>query len=349
MAEDDFATRVLAWFDRHGRKDLPWQHQPSPYRVWVSEIMLQQTQVSTVIPYYQRFLQQFPDVLTLAAAPLDTVLQHWEGLGYYSRARNLHQTACIVRDHYGGTFPLTLDEMQSLPGIGRSTAAAILSLSHDRPHAILDGNVKRVLARYHAVAGWPGEPQTLQRLWHYAEQHVPPSRNAAYTQAMMDLGATLCTRSNPACLSCPLQTGCKAFVQGNPQAYPGKRPAKALPEKTATALLLRNAEGDTLLKKRPPTGIWGGLWSFPEFASPQAMQDWLDQYAPHAVPVALARQMHTFSHYRLHLQLMAADLHASPAWVMEGDGWLWYKTGSALTGGLAAAVRRFFQHQPIPV
>lgn len=258
-----FADKVLVWFDQHGRKDLPWQQNPTPYRVWVSEIMLQQTQVATVIPYYERFMQRFPDVQTLADAPQDDVLKHWEGLGYYSRARNLHKTAQQVRDEYAGAFPTTLPSMEALAGIGRSTAAAILSLSHGQREAILDGNVKRVLARYHAIAGWSGEPRTLKQLWEHAEQHLPASRNADYTQAMMDMGATLCTRSKPLCLLCPLQDGCQAFQQGRPHDYPGKRPKKNLPEKSAIALLLRNHDGELLLQHRPPHRHLGRLMEFP--------------------------------------------------------------------------------------
>ncbi|HRJ51277.1 MAG TPA: A/G-specific adenine glycosylase [Candidatus Thiothrix moscowensis] len=347
MVEDNFADQVLKWHDQHGRKDLPWQHEPSSYRVWVSEIMLQQTQVATVIPYYQRFMQRFPDVLTLANAPLDEVLQHWEGLGYYSRARNLHKTAQTVCDQYAGTFPTDIERMQTLPGIGRSTAAAILSLSHGQAHAILDGNVKRVLARFHAVAGWAGTAHTLQQLWQYAEQHLPSNRNAAYTQAMMDMGATLCTRSKPACLLCPLQQGCAAFRQGNPQDYPGKRPSKDLPEKTAIALLLRNTAGEILLQKRPPTGIWGGLWSFPEFADENGMANWLlERGQAQVIATRLPVLTHTFSHYRLYLQPLLVDFDTSPAWIMEGDGWLWYKADTVLTGGLSAAIRQFFQRTP---
>ena len=342
----EFANKVLIWFDQHGRKDLPWQQHPTPYRVWVSEIMLQQTQVATVIPYYGRFMQRFPDVLTLADAPQDDVLKLWEGLGYYSRARNLLKTAQRVRDEYACVFPTDRADMETLSGIGRSTAAAILSLSHGQAHAILDGNVKRVLARYHAVAGWSGEPRTLKQLWEHAEHHLPTQRNADYTQAMMDMGATLCTRSKPLCLLCPLQDGCKAFQQGKPQDYPGKRPKKDLPEKTALALLLRNNDGELLLQHRPPTGIWGGLWSFPEFADETAMADWLAQHFAQTCIVAarLPTLTHTFSHYRLHLQPLQVDLDAHPARIMEGNGWLWYKADTHFTGGLSAAVRQFFQN-----
>lgn len=345
MTQASFADRVLTWFDQHGRKDLPWQQNPTPYRVWISEIMLQQTQVATVIPYYQRFMQQLPDVQTLAAAPQDQVLQLWEGLGYYSRARNLHKAAQLIHCEYAGQFPEDLEGMQSLPGIGRSTAGAILSLSADQTHAILDGNVKRVLARYHAVAGWPGTSQTLKQLWHLAEQHLPQTRNAAYTQAMMDMGATLCTRSKPACLLCPLQQDCQAFLQGNPQDYPGKRPKKVLPEKQAIALLLTNPAGEILLQKRPPTGIWGGLWSFPEFTKQDDLAEWLQSCFQLDVsePEILPSWSHTFSHYRLHLQPQRVVLDASRLGIMEGNGWLWYKAGTALHGGLSAAVRKFFK------
>lgn len=345
MTNPDFAARVLTWFDSHGRRDLPWQQNPTPYRVWVSEIMLQQTQVSTVIPYYQRFMQRFPDVLTLADAPQDEVLRLWAGLGYYNRARNLHRTAQLIRDEHNGEFPTDMESVEALPGIGRSTAGAILSLSHDQPHAILDGNVKRVLARYHAVDGWPGETRTLKKLWQYAEQHLPATRNAAYTQAMMDMGATLCTRNKPACLLCPLQSDCTAFRQGDPQTYPGKKPKKHLPEKTAIALLLTNADGEILLQKRPPTGIWGGLWSFPEFTDKAALREWLQTCfrQTDATAEALPALTHTFSHYRLHLQPQRILLGTPTTGVMEGEGRLWYKTGTQLNGGLSAAVRKYFK------
>ena len=343
---ETFADQVLNWFDRHGRKDLPWQQNPTPYRVWVSEIMLQQTQVTTVIPYYQRFMQRFPDVLSLANAPMDEVLQLWEGLGYYSRARNLHKTAQIVRDTYGGEFPTDIAGMESLPGIGRSTAGAILSLSLGQAHAILDGNVKRVLARYHAIAGWPGEPRIIQQLWQQAETHLPKQRNADYTQAMMDMGATLCTRSKPLCLLCPIQCGCQAHQQGNPLAYPGKRPPKTNPQRYAFALLLSNPQGELLLTKRPPTGVWGGLWSFPEFPSVELLQAWLaEKCSQQTLTLELLPIMtHGFSHYTLHLQPCRVQLHTPSARIMEGERWLWYKTGTALTGGLSAAVRHFFSN-----
>ena len=346
--EPSFADKVLAWFDLHGRKDLPWQTNPTAYRVWVSEIMLQQTQVSTVIPYYQRFMQRFPDLLSLANAPLDDVLKHWEGLGYYTRARNLHKSAQFIRDYYSGTFPIEMEQVEALSGIGRSTAGAILSLSQNQRHAILDGNVKRVLARYHAVATPTNEPRTLQQLWQYAEQHLPTARYNDYTQAMMDMGATLCTRTKPACLLCPLQTECEGFKQGNPTAYPVKKPSKINPEKMRAGLLLTNDLGETLLVQRPPTGIWGGLWSFPEFDDKMALQTWLQaQFGTTLTPTLCLTQTHTFSHYTLQLALYTTTLPpqaaASPG-IMEATSWLWYKADTNVAGGLSAAVRQFLQN-----
>ena len=346
VTAESLAAKVLAWFDEYGRKSLPWQQQPTPYRVWVSEIMLQQTQVATVIPYYETFMQRFPTLLALADAPLDEVLKHWQGLGYYARARNLHKTAQIIRDQYQGEFPQTLAQVESLAGIGRSTAGAILSLALGQQHAILDGNVKRVLARYHAVQGWAGTPKIQQQLWQYAEQHVPDSRNADYTQAMMDMGATLCTRSNPLCLYCPLQDGCQAFKLGLQANIPAPKPSKVLPEKSAVIVLLQNAQGEYLLQRRPPTGIWGGLWSFPEFADIHQAQDWLQTQTDLALsPAQLeASWSHGFSHYTLHLQPYRLTMHTSPTRIMEAEQWLWYKAGTELAGGLSAAVRYWFQN-----
>src|SRR5512143_1680958 len=229
MSDDHFAARLLAWFDNHGRKDLPWQHDPTPYRVWVSEVMLQQTQVVTVIPYYQRFMARFPDVAALADASVDDVLAHWSGLGYYSRARNLHRAAQVVRDDHAGRFPETIDEIMALPGIGRSTAGAILALALKQHHPILDGNVKRVLSRYHAVDGWPGAPAVERILWQLAEGHTPVQRVNDYTQAIMDLGATLWTRSRLQCKACPQQQGCQALALNTQTRFPAPKPRKALP------------------------------------------------------------------------------------------------------------------------
>ena len=306
--------------------------------------MLQQTQVTTVIPYYERFMRRFPEIIALANASQDEVLKHWEGLGYYSRARNLHKTAQQVRDHHQGQFPDTLAAVEALPGIGRSTAGAILSLACGQAHPILDGNVKRVLARYHAVDGYPGDSAVSKRLWEYAEHHLPTERNAAYTQAMMDMGATLCTRSKPACLLCPLQLDCLACQQGNPSNYPAKKAKKPLPEQHRFALVLRNSEGAIALQKRPVDGVWGGLWSFPEFTTAaQATQSWLDPdtvSAASAQPTVLPALTHTFSHYRLHLVPMLVDLHTLDRRIMAEKGWLWYKAGREFSGGLSSAAQR---------
>jgi A/G-specific adenine glycosylase len=300
----DFAAAVLAWYDTHGRKHLPWQQNTTPYRVWVSEIMLQQTQVSTVIPYYERFMQRFPDVQALAAAPIDEVLHLWTGLGYYARARNLHKAAQLLVENFGGEFPESVDEVASLPGIGRSTAGAILSLSRQQRAVILDGNVKRVLSRFHAV----GETGSAQEkiLWQFAEAHTPQQRVHHFNQVMMDLGATVCTRTKPACLLCPLQSQCVALAQGEPTAYPVKKAAKAVPEKSTTLLLLLNAKGEVLLEQRPPAGIWGGLWSFPETAAADdaSLREVLkaEWSVTRRQPEWLPERGHTFSHYHLRMR-----------------------------------------------
>ena len=259
-----FSERLLAWFDEHGRKTLPWQQDRTPYRVWVSEIMLQQTQVATVIPYYERFMARFPKVADLAQAPIDDVLSLWTGLGYYARARNLHKTACIVAEEYDGKFPDSVEGLESLPGIGRSTAGAILTLGHGRWAPILDGNVKRVLARYHAIEGWPGRSDVLAALWRASEAVTPRHRTADYTQGIMDLGATLCTKSKPECLFCPMTEDCQARISGTQATYPGKKPKKKIPTRDTHFIICVDSQGQVLLERRPPSGIWGGLWSFPE-------------------------------------------------------------------------------------
>src|SRR5690606_34704110 len=253
-----FQRAVLGWYDQHGRKDLPWQQQITPYRVWVSEIMLQQTQVSTVIPYFERFMHRFPDVQALARAPVDDVLHHWTGLGYYARARNLHKAAQKVAQEFAGEFPADIDALTSLPGVGRSTAGAIASLAMNLRAPILDGNVKRVLARFYAIDGYPGERAVEQQLWHHAENLTPHTRLREYTQVMMDLGATLCTRSKPRCDDCPLQKSCRAFADNSMHLYPGRKAKKALPTRRTWMLLLEDAEGRVLLEQRPPAGLWGG-------------------------------------------------------------------------------------------
>lgn len=339
-----FANKVLNWFDRHGRKDLPWQQNPSPYRVWVSEIMLQQTQVATVIPYYELFLGAFPDVVSLANADEDTVLKHWAGLGYYSRARNLHAAAQQIRDEFDGELPDDLEQLCSLKGIGRSTAGAILSLAYHQRQAILDGNVKRVLTRYHAIEGWTGKSDILKQLWSLAEQHLPTQRNANYTQAMMDLGATLCTRSKPACLLCPLHNDCTAHIQGNPADYPTPKPRKTIPEKDCVMLMIMNNDA-VMLQKQPSPGIWGGLWSLPQFADKQSAEDWFAKRYTETLEIEkhLPEFSHTFSHFRLHVKPLLVEQPAQAKGIMEADDILWYNKATEFTGGLPAPILKLLK------
>ena len=337
-----FSQQVLKWFDQHGRKNLPWQRDISPYRVWVSEIMLQQTQVKTVIPYFERFMQSFPSVQALAEAELDTVLKHWSGLGYYARARNMHKSARQICEKFNGKFPETMQEIVSLAGIGRSTGAAILSISKGQNQAILDGNVKRVLARVFAIEGWPGKAAVEKKLWGIADSLLPDSRNAAYTQAMMDLGATICTRTKPDCCHCPLQKDCQAHQQGNYTDYPGKKPKKSLPEKHTVMLLLLNNAGEVFMQKRPPAGIWGGLWCFPQFETEAlAMQYLLENYQyEHNSIRSFATLSHTFSHFRLHIQVLSITIQTPlMVSVMEASESLWYNSQTEFNGGLATPVQ----------
>ncbi len=338
---EKFSERVLSWFDEHGRKDLPWQQDKTPYRVWISEIMLQQTQVATVIPYYARFMSSFSSVEALANASEDDVLSHWSGLGYYARARNLHKAAKKLVSEFDSEFPLTVEGVCELPGIGRSTAAAILSISRGVPAAILDGNVKRVLARFHAVPTWPGEKKTENRMWEVAESYVPEKRAGDYTQAMMDLGATLCTRSKPQCLLCPLSHDCLAIKQGNPTDFPIKKVKKAKPTKSTVMLILVNESGELLLEKRPSVGIWGGLWSLPESAESESLILDVEQrfQFQSIAEKTLAVFRHTFSHYHLMIhpvRLVVASQHM----VYDGNKYQWCTKEQSLNLGLPAPVRQ---------
>lgn len=302
----DFAERLLAWFDASGRHDLPWQHPRTPYRVWLAEIMLQQTQVQTAIPYYARFLDALPTLPDLAAAELDRVLALWSGLGYYARARNLHQAARICVERHGGDLPRDIDALQALPGIGRSTAGAILAQAHGLRFPILDGNVKRSLARYHGIRGWPGSGPVEKRLWALSESHLPQSRLADYTQAVMDFGATLCTRGAPACARCPLRHDCVARREGLVDQLPEPKPGKPLPERHTLMLVLRDRDGRLLLARRPPTGIWASLWSLPEAAGHDEARHWLSRHADadYDRAEALPAFEHVFSHFRLRIAPM---------------------------------------------
>ncbi len=344
-----FSRRVLDWFDVHGRKDLPWQQDATPYRVWVSEIMLQQTQVATVIPYYSRFTARFPDVCALADAPIDDVLHLWSGLGYYARARNLHKAAQQVRDVHGGRFPETFEAVAALPGVGRSTAGAILSLSLGQHHPILDGNVKRVLARCHAEAGWPGQTAVLKRLWALSERLTPSARTRDFNQAMMDLGATVCRRTRPACGACPVQTDCLAAAQGDPSAYPGKKPRKALPVRQVQMLLVSDPVGQVLLEQRPPSGIWGGLWGLPELARDADPVAWVRErfgQSVHACP-ELPTRRHTFSHFHLDITPRQILLPQPGLLALEGPDCVWYNPAQPDARGLAAPVSRLLDENSV--
>ncbi|MDD5388210.1 MAG: A/G-specific adenine glycosylase [Gallionellaceae bacterium] len=337
----DFALRLIAWQQSHGRHDLPWQGTIDPYRIWLSEIMLQQTQVETVIPYYGRFLATFPDIATLAAAPDDNVMAHWAGLGYYSRARNLHAAARRIAAEHGGRFPQQLDAILDLPGIGRSTAAAIAAFAFGQRGAILDGNVKRVLARVFGIDGWPGEKAVETRLWALAETLLPEADIRAYTQGLMDLGATLCTRAHPRCEACPFSDDCLANRQGRHGELPGARPKKSIPEK-ATAMLILLHGGEILLEKRPAPGIWGGLWSLPECpadADPARAAASLGYHTESAgrCPALI----HTFTHFRLHIQPWL--LPVERPLVAEEPGRLWLALDDLEGAALPTPVRRILE------
>ena len=340
---NESASRLLAWFDKYGRRDLPWQVS-DPYRVWVSEIMLQQTQVQTVIPYYQRFIERFPELNSLANAGVDEVLHYWSGLGYYARGRNLHAAAQQVRDRHDGVFPDAIDQVQALPGIGRSTAAAILALAYGQRHAILDGNVKRVLARHAAVDGWPGKTAVAKRLWELADAYTPDERVGEYTQAIMDLGATLCTRTNPACDACPLSSDCQARIGDAVSLYPGRKPKKDKPLKATTMIIAVN-DNAVYLERRPPAGIWGGLWSLPEIDD-AALDDWCHRISGDTTAEYDRWQplRHSFSHYDLDIHPIVVRLASSGRFVADREDAVWYRLDDTPPGGLAAPVRKLIDN-----
>lgn len=336
----DFAARLIRWQQSYGRHDLPWQESRDPYAVWLSEIMLQQTQVASVIPYYRRFLERFPDIASLAQAPQDEVLARWSGLGYYTRARNLHRAAQIIVERHDGAFPHVFDDILALPGIGRSTAAAVSTFAFGARCAILDGNVKRVLARYFALAGHPGEKNVQALLWQHAESLLPQRDVEAYTQGLMDLGAGVCTRSRPRCENCPVARGCLAQQQGRQSEFPGLRPRKTLPERETVMLLLQRG-GEVFLEKRPPAGIWGGMWSFPEIARDEdPRQICLSRFGfEAAAPEPLAEMLHVFTHFRLHIRpqrLVVRDVRAQA----RQPGGVWLDIEDALGAALPAPARK---------
>ncbi|WP_028312210.1 A/G-specific adenine glycosylase [Derxia gummosa] len=336
-----FSARLVDWQRRHGRHHLPWQQTRDAYRIWLSEIMLQQTQVATVIPYYGRFLERFPTVADLAAAPDGDVMALWAGLGYYTRARNLHACAIAVMRDHGGVFPTRAATLETLPGIGRSTAAAIAAFSSGERGAILDGNVRRVLARWAGIEGWTGAPAVEAKLWTLATEVLPPDEPGAiesHTQGLMDLGATVCTRGKPGCDACPLAADCVALRDGRTAQLPAPRPKKAIPTRSAVMLLALQGD-DVLLERRPPSGIWGGLWTLPEFADEAALHAALARLDAEAVARPLAPREHQFTHFRLNFTPMLARLVRKPAGAEE-PGRVWLPLADAETAALPAPVKR---------
>jgi A/G-specific adenine glycosylase len=340
-----FAERLLAWFDVHGRKHLPWQDNPTPYRVWISEVMLQQTQVATVIPYFTRFVTRFPDLPTLASAPLDEVLHLWTGLGYYARARNLHACANLIVAQHGGEFPAGLDAVMALPGIGRSTAGAILALSRGERQPILDGNVKRVLARTFSIEGDPSSPRVLKALWARSDACTPSARVAHYTQAIMDLGATLCTRTRPACTVCPLIDLCRAAREGRQAELPGVKQRRVRPAREAVLLIAETGGARAravFVERRPASGLWGGLWSPPQFASEAAALEWCRrELGPTDSAQRLPAIEHGFTHFDLRLKPLHVRCRAVPS-VQDLDDRRWYALESPAKIGLPQPISRLF-------
>lgn len=339
-----FASRVIQWQQRHGRHALPWQVSRDPYRIWLSEIMLQQTQVATVIPYFERFIARFPSLPQLAAAHEDEVLALWSGLGYYSRARNLHAAAAAILAHHPAGFPESAEQIAQLPGVGRSTAAAVAALAFGQHRAILDGNVKRVLARHGGVTGWTGDKKVEAALWHLAESLLPPDTLQGtgaietYTQGMMDLGALVCTRSQPACAACPLSADCIAHTQQRTAELPTPRPKKPLPEKQVQMLLLLD-RGELLLEKRPARGIWGGMWSLPELPIDHDPAQHCHErfgFTPQS-QLAWPTLIHSFTHFKLHIQ--PVQLRLAPR-LSTLAGQIWLSPIDALGAALPAPIRK---------
>lgn len=340
LNDSDFALRVIHWYNQFGRKQLPWQQQKTPYKVWISEIMLQQTQVITVIPYFNKFIERFPDISSLAQAKLDEVLHYWTGLGYYARARNIHKTAQIINQEYQGQFPREFSQVISLPGIGRSTAGAILSLSLGQHYSILDGNVKRILTRHQLVSGWSGQKKVENQLWDIATKFTPITEVEKYNQAMMDIGATLCTRSQPKCDQCPIAIDCQAQRQGRQTEFPHKKPKNKIPSRQAFMLMILNNH-EVLLEKRPPVGIWGGLWCFPQFPDLASLTHYISEQNIQGELTEFDAFRHTFSHFHLDINAyLIKPKQALVQGVMEDQSYLWYKMRQPEKIGLAAATER---------
>lgn len=341
-----FSKKILTWFRVHGRHDLPWQKQQTPYRVWVSEIMLQQTQVKTVIDYYKRFMQRFPSIKQLAQADQDEVLHYWTGLGYYARARHLHQCAKQIVNDFNGRFPNQIEQVMALPGIGKSTAGAILSLARQQHHAILDGNVKRVLCRHWMIEGWPEKTTVKNSLWQLAECLTPKQDVASYNQAMMDLGATVCIRGQARCLECPVAQTCLANQHQQVSRFPFSKPKAKLPIKTTFMLIIKNGDNQVYLQKRPANGIWGGLWSLPECPLHENITHWCSRQLGMEV-VDLAEQpalRHTFSHFHLDITPVTMQIKNYHLQIMEDKEALWYNKASDLKLGFATPVKRLIKH-----
>ena len=339
----NFSSRIIAWQQQHGRHTLPWQTSRNPYPIWVSEVMLQQTQVATVIPYFLRFMERFPDLLSLANASEDRVLEVWSGLGYYSRGRNLHKAAQRMVGHFGGAFPQAVTCLETLPGVGRSTASAIAALAFGNTHAILDGNVKRVLTRHAGIDGWPGDKVIENKLWTLAESLLPLTRIEAYTQGMMDLGASLCTRTRPTCAICPVANDCVALNQARVSELPMQKPKKTLPEKQVQMLIL--VDGDQiLLEKRPSKGIWGGLWSFPEIEPSTDSQRYCHKQLGFSVKMrtSLPILRHSFTHFRLDISPQVIRISPRPAADLESPQ-RWFALSAALAAAVPSPVRRLLQ------
>lgn len=338
----EFSDTIIRWHHQHGRHDLPWQGTIDPYKIWISEIMLQQTQVTTVIPYYERFMRRFPTVQDLASADIDEVLHLWTGLGYYARGRNLHKAAQQIVNDFAGEFPRNLDDMMSLNGIGRSTAGAILSFAFSLRHPILDGNVKRVLSRIFGVEGWYGKSAVAEKFWRLADEHTPHKTVATYTQAIMDFGATLCTRSKPSCLLCPLQDSCVAYTENRISELPSKKPKKTIPVKSCLMIIIQNEDDHVFMLQRPPSGIWGGLWSLPQIESSSDIEHALSkdyglviEEVKHGKPFR-----HTFSHYHLDIQPIYSRLVDNQKDKIQDTTTTWIDFNKTVKLGLPAPIKK---------
>ncbi len=337
----EFATRIITWQKLHGRHSLPWQNTLDPYAIWVSEIMLQQTQVAAVIGYYAKFMARFASIAALADATQDEVLQHWSGLGYYSRARNLHNAAQIIVDEHAGQFPQNFDAILALPGIGRSTAAAISSFAFGKAEPIMDGNVKRAFARHFLIEGWPSLPKIEKQLWVLADELMPQTDMIAYTQGLMDLGATLCTRSKPKCMLCPLIASCGAYATNRVKELPTSKPRKVIPEKQTTMLILKHGN-EVMLERRPPTGIWGGLWSLPETnANEDFAQICQHSFGTEAIQIeALKKLSHAFTHFKLHINPQPMQVLNSKHLANEANSTIWLDINDAIDAAIPTPIRK---------